>query len=728
MVYCGKPSKGCSNCRERKIRCDQREPGCGQCEKRQQRCPGYRNLVDLMFRDESSHVIKKAKARARKRANVAGASPPTTPSDSEGRLSATPEPRSRQLSLIVPPTPVRSGSAGRDVENPDDSSMLMSPESGSWPVTPPMAQLYNIPPTCQEDGFAYFFSRYVTADEMVFCQKFDFLRDVWKPSPDAHKDGVLASMTAVGLMGLASTKQSPGLMDAARKSYGTALRLTNHALRDSAEAIKDSTMLSVLILGVFEIMAENNQRTTTCQAFQGHVKGAAALARMRGPAQFRTEAGRRMFLMLCERATVSCAQRNEPMPEFLMELGHEMKTAESEKPSSRLMAFKWQVLQLRYEMKNGFLSDPAMIVDRLLSIDEEFEKFIAQLPPTWKYRVLKVKQDHPAVYGGICHRYTSIHHANVWNHIRTTRILVLETILAEISRDLTGFSPTLDPTQYIDTYHKARRKLKHIVREVAASIPQQLGLMRSADGTIGRDDDDDSAPIATVEIVATPSPPVSPSARSSDSVASATSSDSCGMFLSGPGGLCANAPASAADPRQQRTLSGGPTIINIVRGRDTEEEAERYMLLVSATSTVVWPLFIAGMSTACPTDVSVYIIDRLRTLYMQTGSRQADAVANMLEERDIVASATATPASLAEVPLAGVVSAAAAGVVGDEGPWVDVAGLRDTGHNEEVAAAAAAAAAVAAGPGMGEGYDGMGLVPLMSPGVVTKSELDLVWV
>lgn len=107
MVYCGKPSKGCSSCRERKIRvslglcvfyqsvptfdaeidfdsfgvqCDQQEPGCGQCEKRQQQCPGYRNLVDLMFRDESSHVIKKANARARKKGSLSSASSTPSPS------------------------------------------------------------------------------------------------------------------------------------------------------------------------------------------------------------------------------------------------------------------------------------------------------------------------------------------------------------------------------------------------------------------------------------------------------------------------------------------------------------------------------------------------------------------------------------------------------------------------------------------------------------------------
>ncbi|KAL2134276.1 hypothetical protein VTI74DRAFT_643 [Chaetomium olivicolor] len=681
MVYCGKPSKGCSNCRERKIRCDQKEPGCGQCEKRQQKCPGYRNLVDLMFRDESSHVIKKAKARVRKKANL-GISRPATPSGSEGRLSVTPEPRARPLSLVVPPTPVGRSRAGRDVEQNDDG-MLMSPEEGSWPVTPPMAQVYNLTPACQQDGVAYFFSRYVTVEETASHQRFDFLRDVWKPSSSTSNpqvDGVLASMTAVGLMGLATRTQSPPLMDAARKSYGTALRLTNHALQQPTEAVKDSTMLCILILGVFEMMTENTAEVSTVEAFQKHVTGAVTLAQMRGPAQFKTRAGRRMFSMLCQRAVISCAQRNEPMPDSLIELWHQMcdTSPDTGNPNRRLMPLLWQVLQLRSDINRGYLTDPPTIVGRLLTLDEEFEELTTRLPPSWKYRTFEVKQHHPAVFGGICHLYSSPHHANMYNHILTTRILLLETILSQISQDFASFAPILDTSRYLEVYNKTRRKLKHMVRDVAASMPQQLGLMNATDGSIGSADDPDSAPIATVEIRQTPSPPTSPSSRSSDSVSSIYS------------------PLTTCEPRQIQ--SSGLTILNVTQHRHLEDEAERYMLLVSATSTVIWPLFVVGMSTACSAEMRTYVVGRLHTLYMETGIRQADAVANLLDEQH---DAMLSPAL-------------GTGTVAEAG-WLDL-DLR-VGHNPHHHEAGVM-------PTMGEEEYGLGLLPL--PGL--KPEFDMVWV
>lgn len=567
-----------------------------------------------MFRDESSHVIRKAKARARRRANI-GIERSATPSDSDGRLSATPEPRGKSLSLVVPPASVPNSPASRGgARHQNDGSMLMSPDSGSWPATPEVAQQYTLAPACQERGFAYFFSRYVTTDEMVCHQKFDFLRDVWKPSssiPERQVDCVLASMTAVGLMGLASTARSRELMDAARKSYGTALRLTNYALQNPAEAVKDSTMLSVLILGVFEMMTENAPRRLTVAAFQNHVNGAVALARMRGPSQFQTRAGRRMFSMLCQRVVISCAQQNIAMPDSLMQLWYEMaKTIELANPDGRLMPLMWQVLQLRCEIRSASLTDPTAIVDRLLALDEEFEKLTTQLPASWQYRVFKVVQDHPAVFGGICHLYSSLYHSHVWNSILTTRVLLLETVTSEISQDVLSLTPRLNSHHYTEVFHKARRKLKRLLHAVTASVPQQLGLINAADGSIGGGDPG-STRIATVEIRETPSPPTSPSTMSSDS--------GSGMY----------------SPSEPRSHPSGPTILDVTRARDAEEEAERYMLLLSATRAVIWHLFVVGMSTACTKEIRAYAIARLRTLYMETGIRQADAVANLLEEREM---------------------------------------------------------------------------------------------
>ncbi|KAH8686185.1 hypothetical protein BGZ61DRAFT_392772 [Ilyonectria robusta] len=65
MVNRGRPSKDCLPCRKRKLRCDLKLESCGQCQRAKIVCHGYRNLQDLVFRDETDAARHKVLARSR---------------------------------------------------------------------------------------------------------------------------------------------------------------------------------------------------------------------------------------------------------------------------------------------------------------------------------------------------------------------------------------------------------------------------------------------------------------------------------------------------------------------------------------------------------------------------------------------------------------------------------------------------------------------------------------
>ncbi|PYI03110.1 hypothetical protein BO78DRAFT_400005 [Aspergillus sclerotiicarbonarius CBS 121057] len=69
MVYCGKPSTACDRCRPRRLKCDRATPSCSQCMRAQVICPGYRDALDLNFRDQSDDVVRKV-ARQGQRKSV----------------------------------------------------------------------------------------------------------------------------------------------------------------------------------------------------------------------------------------------------------------------------------------------------------------------------------------------------------------------------------------------------------------------------------------------------------------------------------------------------------------------------------------------------------------------------------------------------------------------------------------------------------------------------------
>lgn len=649
MVYCGPPSKGCASCRERKVRCDQQEPGCGQCEKRNVTCPGYRNMQDLMFRDESSRVIKKAKARTRKKEIGDAVDIPLRPErgstlpNSDADTPAEKQPARKKR--VSPPTAAKhastrysslssssssgdssSSSPPSDDQKSDSNQSLVHVPRGAAtrPRSPVLSLLYALNPTQHEKGTAFFFSRYVAIDKYACHQRFDFIYDIWTPgtiAPEHNVDSVMASITAVGLVGLSNLTSSPEVLDNARKSYISALRLINNALRAPSEAVKDTTMLSILILGLFELIADSDARNI--RPWQEHVNGAAALAKLRGVNQFRTRAGSKMFNMLCQMLMVSCIQQGIPMPQPLLDLRAELATKiNSPKASIEVSMPIFRVLQFRSEVKSGRLPTPEAIIDRLIEMDNEFKQVTARLPASWKHRLFKLTQPHKGVFGGVYHVYPSMDKAAIWNGIWSCRMLITETILTEIHSRFRDVDASEVPPHYVRAFRQAKTDLSEMCVSILATVPQHAGLIGAPDPT-GLFDT--ATGIPTMEISASSSGPAPP-----------THGDADDFWKSGY-----SASYEVGDVAERTGMSApddsGPTLLDPVRAiADPMEEAHRLMLLVSAGNNIVWPLYHVGMSSVCLPAMKAYCIERLDAIHKESGLRQASAIATIMANREVL--------------------------------------------------------------------------------------------
>jgi hypothetical protein len=112
-------------------------------------------------------------------------------------------------------------------------------------------------------------------------------------------------------------------MKNARYQYMKALQFTNAALRSSQDVKKDTTLMAVMILGIYETVTGSNHRSL--HAWYEHIAGASALLELRGREQFRTNGGRRMFIQVATSLMISCIQRRLPLPDFIIEWTVEAK-------------------------------------------------------------------------------------------------------------------------------------------------------------------------------------------------------------------------------------------------------------------------------------------------------------------------------------------------------------------------------------------------------------------
>ncbi|KAM0260035.1 hypothetical protein ACHAQJ_002959 [Trichoderma viride] len=667
MVYCGKPSKGCSHCRERKIRCDQKEPGCGQCTKRRIDCPGYRNMVDLMFRDESNDVIKKAttaKPRIKKLKHGVRAAPklnappqiqpPLPPSSSPGALVIRDSPRSSSSKVFGPRSKkspllsvllagpredrdrfdhdawvthtypyeyeriVRRGRSDDydDYDDDDDFDFDLDVDQDAL-VHIPYAPSISL----QERGTAFFFSRYVATDLGCY-QNYDFIYDIWKPPsmsrirgqdlpPLKRADALIsAGMTAVGLVGLSKITGDRETMTRAQQSYGAALQLANAALRDPKEAVEDSTMLGVLILGTYEFISGRTPQTL--HAWQEHINGAATLATMRGQAQFHTKAGVRMFTMLCHSVLISCIQSGLPMPKSIVDLRNELRNvADSRLPAWRVIDPLYRALQIRHDIKHRRITGVDEIVGSLVEIEDEFEKLISGLPPSWRYQNVNLTRPNPVIMGGTCHVYPGLTQATAWNAVRTMRMLVQETILEQLCYSVED--PTTLPMHHQMLLVKAMRMLRMLGAAVVGSVPQHFGIVSSRDVKYSKNKGG-ARPTVTAQNQSSSivSAPLLPPASERDESKSPV-------------------PAWQRESVTTRPTLLDPTQSELDNGRGCD--SERFLTLATASNTIIWPLYTLGLSSSCTHETSAYIVDRLMSIYRETGLEQARNVAGMMQNK-----------------------------------------------------------------------------------------------
>lgn len=632
-----------------------------------------------MFRDESNHVIKKAtasKPRIKKLRHGVRAAPklPAAPLDPPplplSPPSPSPSPSSSSSSspsgaLVLrdgsrPPKTLSSFKARPDESSPLLSVLLAGAQEGgdggrygyeSWQTSAyPYDDegeytgnddydgafvfgdedgddtLVHIPYapsiSLQERGTAFFFSRYVATDHGCY-QNYDFIYDIWKPpsmrrskgrgaAPLKRTDALIsAGMTAVGLVGLSKITGDRETMVRAQQSYGAALQLANAALRNPGEAVEDSTMLGVLILGTYEFISGHTPQTL--HAWQEHINGAATLATMRGQAQFQTKAGVRMFLMLCHSVLISCIQSGLPMPKSIVDLRNELRhVTDSKRPAWRVIDPLYRALQIRHDIKHRRITGVDEIVGSLVEIEDDFEKLINELPPSWRYQNVKLTRSNPAIMGRTCHVYPGLTQATAWNAVRTMRMLVQETILEQLCHSVDD--PTTLPMHHQLLLVKAMRMLRMLGEAVVGSVPQHFGIVSSRDIKYSKTKGEQPTVTARNQSSTLLTAPLLPQPSES------SIDESKSPVPAWPRESVATRP-TLLDPTQSELGNG--------RGCDSE----RFLTLATASNTIIWPLYTLGLSSSCTHEMSAYIVDRLMTIYRETGLEQARVVAGMMQNK-----------------------------------------------------------------------------------------------
>ncbi|KAH7406379.1 hypothetical protein DE146DRAFT_607934 [Phaeosphaeria sp. MPI-PUGE-AT-0046c] len=386
MVYRGRPSTGCKTCRERKVKCDERPGGCVRCEDRKLSCPGYDRTVDAFFHDETAKVKAKAKARLSKLQ-------PSDLRDSDGDVE--------ELAMV--PADVKA-----------------SP------------RIHLLAPLVDQ-GISYFMTNHAIGIDQPSISSQAYNKHL---STNGFHPMVSATMTAIGIAGIANIYADPGLKREATQWYLRAIRMANAAISSPNDVRKDTTLVAINLLTMFEATFNTND----FEGWSNHVDGASLLIKARGRDQIHTAAGRRMYLHTVGLMTINCMGKGVRIPDYVEKINDEIvEHLDIEDPRTAFFFLHLKTANLRAHILNSSKPDLKDIIDQALELDALAAPIFQNAASSeWRYETVPCFDKIPGVFGHYYHVYPTHSTAQTWNWVRYTRIY-LHDIIRNCTRFFTNF-------------------------------------------------------------------------------------------------------------------------------------------------------------------------------------------------------------------------------------------------------------------------------------------------
>ncbi|KAH6702840.1 putative C6 transcription factor [Leptodontidium sp. MPI-SDFR-AT-0119] len=231
--------------------------------------------------------------------------------------------------------------------------------------------------------------------------------------------GFSASLNAAALAAYGNTVQSTSILTQARTHLGTAIRSIHTALASPNEAIKDSTVISIMLLATFEpITCKDQKSLEDCDM---HTKGAVTIIELRGKGQFQSSLGLQLFVQICGDISRGCLQRSVRVPAGLIAArSHVAILLGQRDPSWQLSEITIQVADFRAGVKGHTLAKANNIIASALELDASLSALVSNVPAGHRFNVLQPENDTDLIYG-----------AYFWNNVRTCRLLLHQEIFRQ---------------------------------------------------------------------------------------------------------------------------------------------------------------------------------------------------------------------------------------------------------------------------------------------------------
>lgn len=458
---------------------------------------------------------------------------------------------------------------------------------------------------------AFFFSHYILQNESKTRGHFEYLPAMYHSNKvDEH---LSTSVLSVAYAGLANATQSQYLLKEAFREYGQALKITNKRLQCPRLSKEDSTVIAIMLLGMFETLTYRNERSRASWA--EHINGATKLITLRGREQFSTRLGLRVFVQLMGNIMSNCMQNLLPFPPEIIELRKESEAFfNPDAPGWRLSHVMIEFVNFCVRVKERSDYTANDIINDALTVDNEMLRLSQTMPRQWQFGTYYTSNADPElVFEGRYDIYVDYWVAQMWNSMRIIRILLHECIRGQLLKGFATTPPAWTGVEWVVQLQISTDTLNQLAMEICASVPQHEGIIPVLNPQGARQlqgDPSDFPPLGPADVAKDyrAAPNVGCRPKASKSSYSAATVDTS-VFDASP----------SAHPSPQRPEPSLPT-------PPTSSTDAAGMLYL------IWPLNTVGRMTVCPPRMRTWVIQRLRFIARELGVQQAKHFADDLEK------------------------------------------------------------------------------------------------
>ncbi|KAL9124221.1 MAG: hypothetical protein Q9217_006428 [Psora testacea] len=468
MVYQGKPSTGCANCRKRKIKCDEGRPACSQCIKTKRTCPGYVARFDLVLRDQTNAVRQKAQRKKE------------LPSVSQKTTSSS------EASYAYALAGSGEGSSSCAVVKRSNSSAEAVP------------RMFDDLP--EQQAICAFFLDFVLLPRHPDSVRghLEHLLPLYQRTSPHSPLSLATSSVALAVSG--NSQSRPWNQQRARTTFGQALKKTSAAIRDPIESFKDETLMAVLLLGLFErITASSSASKPYTNMTSTHNAGAAALVKHRGRENCTSPVAIGMLFavrtQLVEHA-IEEATAFKRCSDGLSEIFSQIP----KNAAARLTSVTINIADLRSGAKSALQLDPSPASEKevndfleyAISIDLLVAAWAESVPEEWFWTpATHFDLPNPATHGYTVPSsafqymerkdiYLDLWVMSIWNQYRSARIRIQCIILSCIH----WLGPQHEAQWYWRSVY-AKMIAQQMADDICASVPFALGTKTFGGGSGG---------------------------------------------------------------------------------------------------------------------------------------------------------------------------------------------------------------------------------------------------